>query len=349
MSRKPRGDVARRQALPDDLLDNPELFPLDLDVERREVVFVRMSRETYDRSSFLDSRIVTVDDSSYRVDLHELLAFCEARPMARASRFIFHTAFCGSTLLSRCLGRVDGCFALREPMVLYRVLLIKSEQERRRLRSIPAWDKLLRMVMLFLSRTYGGAAVIIKPIDACNMLMLPLMQLGNAALFLHSSLTEFSTQVLKMEDRRQWARIRLANLRPGLGYTQKEVQALTDVQVTALLWMTYVKHYLDAAAMAQVPSLEFRTLLERPIVAIRAVLEHFSIAYRTDELGPAITRELATHSKDATRTYDAAAAEREHRELLARYRDEIERDTPWVSASRRDHGIPWPLPHPLTR
>ena len=48
--------------LPGDIFNNPDFYLYQLDLEQRTALFVEMDRESYGRSSFLDSRIVTSQD-----------------------------------------------------------------------------------------------------------------------------------------------------------------------------------------------------------------------------------------------------------------------------------------------
>ena len=107
------------------------MYLREIDFTRREVLFLRMNRDGYTRSSFLDKRTITVDGTVYGAPLANLLdRFHEARPAPRPINYIFHTAFCGSTLLSRCLDRSGVCLAYKEPFVLHQLCFVRRQDPR---------------------------------------------------------------------------------------------------------------------------------------------------------------------------------------------------------------------------
>src|ERR1700728_3927018 len=84
------------------LLATPDFFPVRINMQRNSAIFVQMSRESFRRSSFLDSRIVRARNVAFSADLKQLSPQL-SRERDRPMHFILHGAFCGSTLLARYL------------------------------------------------------------------------------------------------------------------------------------------------------------------------------------------------------------------------------------------------------
>jgi hypothetical protein len=91
-----------------------------MDWETVEAVCVRMSRDTYSRSTFLDDRTISTDGEEHRVPVASVMDAFNANPPARRPvMFVAHTALCGSTLLSRCLDFPGVCLPYKEPYLLH--------------------------------------------------------------------------------------------------------------------------------------------------------------------------------------------------------------------------------------
>src|SRR5262245_28901211 len=91
-------------------------FPLGLDLAQNKLAFVLTDRETVAEQPFLESERWNTRELPHRsVDLREI-ATTEVYEPPRID-FIWHTAFCCSTLISRALDRPGHNIALREPSV----------------------------------------------------------------------------------------------------------------------------------------------------------------------------------------------------------------------------------------
>src|SRR6267154_1808610 len=98
------------------VFSSPEFYPLRIDFQRRIVQFVRMSRDTYRRSVFLDFRTQHLGTGVYEIRLDDLLFGIADLPTAnKAVHYILHTTFCCSTLLARYFELLESCFVLKEP------------------------------------------------------------------------------------------------------------------------------------------------------------------------------------------------------------------------------------------
>lgn len=98
-------------------LSDARWFPIDLHVPERRYGFLYVDDAVLERSSFLDTRIEAALDRAValsadaigRIDNHG------------SPGWLFHTSFCGSTLLGRVLHAPPHAVCLREPMLLRRL------------------------------------------------------------------------------------------------------------------------------------------------------------------------------------------------------------------------------------
>src|SRR5277367_3209419 len=109
-----------------ELFRSPDFYPLKMDFDNRTISFVPMSRATYKASSFLDGR--TQPTSTERFDVPAaalLLALAELPPTPNPVHYIFHAAFCWSTLLARYLELIPPCFVLKEPLFRTQMAVVR--------------------------------------------------------------------------------------------------------------------------------------------------------------------------------------------------------------------------------
>jgi hypothetical protein len=101
----------------EEVLADPRYFPVLLDLDGDRLLFVETTRELLASAPCVDGRSPIADGSAIEVRLSEALAASWARP-APPDRYIFHVAYCGSTLLATLLDCPSRSFALREPNIL---------------------------------------------------------------------------------------------------------------------------------------------------------------------------------------------------------------------------------------
>jgi hypothetical protein len=326
----------------------PLWHPDRIDFDSGHLRFVRMDRESFRRSSFLDHRIVCPTDQTFTVAFDTLRELPRGSPACpgRKAHFIFHHAFCGSTLLTRCLDALGACLPLREPFVLHQL----SSRE------VPdddaAWEWLWQATLALLSRTFDAAQIsVIKPSDYSSARITELLavQAGSRALFLHTGLEEFIAQILKLEDRRRWAHTRLSPRFRQLLASIDEDAPRSDGEVAAALWFAQTYNYglsCDRAGGASLRSLDFRRLLTDPEQVVTALADWFGISVAREELAmlPAIMRRSA---KRPTARYDHKDYDRDIAAILARHHDEVSKALRWMKRIRGRVTVLASLPRPL--
>jgi len=97
---------------------DPTWFPFDVDVAGGRLQWLRVDEGLIVDSAFLDPRMPATGRPQAFTALAPVAAL---RPPAGAPAWLWHTSFCGSTLLARILHLAPRSVALREPLLLRRL------------------------------------------------------------------------------------------------------------------------------------------------------------------------------------------------------------------------------------
>lgn len=156
--------------------------------------FLRLDRATLRRSAFLDRRIAADAGNFEEVPIADLLAQPIRGTADAPPGFIFHTAFCCSTLLARSLDIAGRTLVLREPGTLLQLADLKRGLAASRRDEA----ELLPLTLNLLARPFAaGERIIVKPTNLANNLAPELAAGGARALVLHDDLEPFLLAVLK--------------------------------------------------------------------------------------------------------------------------------------------------------
>lgn len=326
-----------------DIVLDPDWLPHTFDAGGSNLTFVHVPRAHRDRLMFLSDEHFAGDFE--KMALPEAAVATEIGEAPRAPiHFIFHTSFCGSTLLAKALD-VPGTSLLKEPDVLINLAnrIIRSDDQANRQR--------LELVLRLLERPFAPRqAVIVKPTNFANRLAENVLaqRPKSKAVLLYSDVETFLRSLLKRGMfGRIFGRKLFAQLRSwsplDLGYGPDELLQLTDVQAAALAWLMQVHHF-DAMARAfrdRVVVLDSPTLLADPATAIDKAQALFGLGLDRSEVeaiasGPVFSK----HSKFADRDYDSEAREKEHQAATAAYSEELEMVAKWIQAVASEVGAP---------
>lgn len=285
--------------------------------------------------------------------LHGLKRESVGRGAGAPLHFIFHSAFCCSTLLANALDVPGVATTLKEPVILNDLIGWRAQG------ADPARvAQVLDAVLALLARPFEtGEAVIVKPSNVVTALMPAMLQLrpGARALLLHAPLPVFLASVARKGlEGRLWVRELAWKLRrDGLmdfGFSAEEEFRHTDLQVAALAWLAQHRLFARIAGHlgpGRVTSLDSETLLARPAEALVALAGHFALplgreAARAIAAGPAFTR----HAKTGER-FEAGARAARHETAMAAHAEELEKVGAWAGAVASHAGVPLHLPAPL--
>lgn len=299
-------------------------------------------RQTHRESIFLTDEYLPAGTKPLIVGRAEAIA--RSTPAAPL-HWIFHSAFCCSTLLARAFDLPGSAMGLKEPVVLNDLI-----GWRRRHEPGPDMATVLSDTLALLARPFAdGEAVVVKPSTAANALGPAVLALrpASAAVLLYAPLPTFLASIAKKElEGRLWVRTLLAGmLDDGLapfGYSAREHFAHTDLQVAALAWLGQQMLFADLVARYgtdRIRTLDSATLTAQPRAAMAAAARLFAIPMSDrllDDLvaGPAFKR----HSKFGN-AFDAGARAMEHRAAADTHAREIEVVVRWAERVAESFGI----------
>ena len=192
-------------------LADARYFPVDLDVARGRIHFLRLDPDVLARSVFLDNRI---DAPLAQADRIEWSAIAPLLPAATTPAFLFHTSFCCSTLLARALHQAPERVALKEPLATRRLADA-------RVQGLEIGQPATLCVRLLARPWSAGGRVVIKPSHAALNVAGTLLELAGEAtgVLLYGELEDFLVSNLKKT-----------------AETQARVQLLAERAMAATAW-----------------------------------------------------------------------------------------------------------------
>jgi hypothetical protein len=318
-----------------DLFRCPDYYPLRIDFDKRNIHFLRMSRETYRDSVFLDTRVqhlgaaqtVRLDDAIFAASRLGI----EPLPVT----YILHPAFCCSTLLSRYFELLPSSLVLREPLLLTQVALVPEK-------NTPLWADLFDCSVRLLTRGYKETRrIVIKTHEPCNVLGRQFLQQNDRAfvVFLMTPLRFFVLSVLKANERRIWIRSRvssvLASAEVGPAWQDVRPSALTDAQAAAFMWT--INHNLRQELVHQpegsrVLLLDSERLLEDPFASLSEIARFSQNALDDGKIAEMVGHpSMRRYSKNVSRFYDATSRRLEIAQLEESFGTEADAGVEWVT------------------
>jgi hypothetical protein len=332
-----------------DFAENPDWLFKGIQGETMQYLFARVSKDTYRESSFLDHRMnpLPVDAKGAAIASVNRFLKNDSRP----ANYIFHSAFCCSTLFSNCLQSVSDSLVLKEPQVLGSLGDALAQSQSSGSFNRDHWLAILAPSLRLLEKTYAGQrGVIIKPANSANNLILDILNLRpSKTLFMVGSLKGFLLSNLKgLDESQRMVPLFLQRLIPLTDYAIKiqlaNPESLGHLQQCAILWHTQLYHFSRlAAGNPSVRFLHADDFLQEPEAVIERALEYFELPCETADLQQLTTSgPLSRHSKSGDQ-FDAAAREAENLKLSAKYDRELKDALVWMDGLLEKLPIDLPL------
>jgi hypothetical protein len=306
-------------------------FPDAVDAQNRYVRLVEVERASLAETPFLDDRWDRTGKATQPARLADLpTGSMETRPC-----FIWHTAFCCSTLLARCLDKPRTNLALKEPAALMEIANIKRRE------GSSVSDAWLQGVVPALCRPVSGEThVTLKPTNTVNNLIADTARLFPQArhLLLTSRLPAFLVSIAKKgEAGRSFAR-RLFTIfamdgHPVARTDPRQLMQMSDLQIAALVWQMQVAAMLQAFAKGPrdcFASLDGDDFVADPQAGLAAVDAFFELGLGEDHVrttadGPLLKRD----SKDERQSFGAERRQSEAARITEQLGPELDAIVEW--------------------
>jgi hypothetical protein len=304
--------------------------------------FVRVDREAHGQAPFLTDAYLGERPLGGDVTTQNCLSLQGEAPL----HFLFHSAFCGSTMLTRAFDLPGLAMGLSEPVVLNDLVGF-----RRRGADTRAVARAADAATRLLARPFAtGEAVVVKPSNIINPLAALLMALRTEAraVFLYAPLETFLISVAhKGLPRRIWGRELLEGyLRDGalvgMGFEPEDFFRQSDLQIAAIGWLAQQRLFAELANRVgpqRLASLDADHMVAQPGEALQAVAKHYGLAISPEQLaailaGPA----LARHSKSG-QAYSPAQRQADYAQVRQAHTDEIGMVLEWSRTVAEGAGI----------
>lgn len=316
------------------------------------VHLLQIPRAEHRRATFLTEEYLPAGQVPLVVRRADAIA---AAPSTAPLHFVFHSAFCCSTMLARAFDRPGWAMGLKEPMIFNDMI-----GWRRRGGHGADMAQVLDDVLTLLSRPFApGEMVCVKPSTVVNALAAAMLTLRSdaCAVLLYAPLRTFLGSIARKGlDGRLWVRSLLLGMLDDtlldLGFSPRDYLGQSDLQVAAVGWLAHQQLFaglVQRFGAARVRTLDSATLMADPSAALAAFA---TLVGRP--LAPAAIAEIAagpafnTHSKSGA-AFDSRDRALELERGDALHAAEIDKVVLWAEAVARSAGIGMTAPAPLLR
>ena len=346
-----------------DLINSPDFLAYKFNFNTENVEFLPIKRSEIRQVSSLSRQIIDSSRKLIPVSLSELTPLLNSPDQSlikKPVRFVFHTAFCASTFLSRCLD-VDGfSVSLREPQLLLDAANAKRLQWRSKTTGLD-YRAMPKLALLLLQKHAGPSEkLIIKPINSVNNIISELLQLTGSgkSLMLYTDAKNFLLSTLKKGEeskytvRAMFDLIRcdfphLANL--GLS----DSIHMTDLKVILTLWRLQIEQANQAigyfAPRNLMASLYGERLIENPLEILQAANQFLELgisAGQIDEIVRSDTR--LNDAKNIGKRFSVEARNEAYQKVEDFYGNELDNGLRWMVKNNPGTSLNPKMSGPLT-
>ena len=260
----------------------------------------------------------------------------------RPAAYVFHTAFCASTLLALCLDHPGRTLVLREPKVLARLGALQRDTPSA---GSVQMERLKQRVFGLLDRSYEGEAVVIKPSNFANSLLQDVLDERSGAgaqhqcLLLSNGLHSLIISILKNEtEARERIPVFLQALLRDSDYLKRvdlpPVESLDLLQQSAVFWHCQ-RHFLQcikcSSGTRQLLPVSMETFLVRPLDTLVAINEFLQLGLSEALLTEVVVRGAFRHHSKTGAGYGPEQQHLDAQAMAQRHDAEIRRTLKWAA------------------
>ncbi|HEX8308298.1 MAG TPA: hypothetical protein VF645_07745 [Allosphingosinicella sp.] len=323
---------------------DPAWLPHRYDESLDAVHFVRLTREEHRSVTFVTDEYIPAGAPRLVLRRSDVAAALAQRPPAPL-HFIFHSAYCCSTVLARAFDIEGVSMGLKEPLILNDMVGWK-----RRGADPLRLGAILDSTLTLLAQPFApGEAVVVKPSNILNVMAPAMLGLRprSGALLLYAPLPDFLRSIARKGLwGRRWVReLFIGQLRDGivdLGLGEQQYLDLTDLQVAAAGWLAQqdlFERLVDRFGAARVRTLDSAALMARPRDSMERLSDLFGLGLDEQAIGKVLAGPAFTsHSKSNT-GFSAADRVAEQRDAAETHADEIEKVAIWAEAVAAAAGV----------
>ena len=334
-----------------EILANGDYLAHRYDEQNDAFRFIPVDRELHRASTFLTDKILPENLPVYAYSRKDIF---DATPPKGKIHFIFHSAYCCSTMLARAVDIEGVSMGFKEPVVLNDLIGWK----RRGAKPRDVAERLDQSMALLARPFANGETIVVKPSNIVNPLALAMLAMrpDAKAILLYAPLKTFLGSIAKKD---LWGRMWVRELFIGqmkdqmiapFGMNTDDMLMLTDLQIAAVGWLA--QHAIFTATLAKfgpdrVRSLNSASLLANKLETMTEMSRLFELNIDTARIqqvvdGPAFNK----HSK-LDMQFDENSRQKEHENAASLHADEIEKVYEWAKVMGGKMNISPELNSPL--
>ena len=316
------------------------------DPVRDAIHFLHAPRETHRAATFLTDEYLGDIGAPKVINRKQALA---AMPERAPIHYIFHSAYCCSTLLARAFDIEGVSMGLKEPTILNDLSGWRQRgAERARLAEV------LDSALTLLARPFEpGEAVVVKPSNLINPFAAAMLAMRPEAraLLLSAPLPLYLGSIAK---KGMWGRLWVRELfvklsRDGFmdyGFSPEDILGQTDLQIAAVGWLA--QHRLFATLAQRFPdrvrTLGSEALIANPEAAMAALTRFYGLPLTENDAARLARGEAFSRHSKRDATFGKAERQAEQRDAASVHAEEIEKVAAWAEAVAESAGQPLALP-----
>lgn len=326
------------------ILNSAENWPHRFDENSRLIGFIPLARDVHRACTFVTDEHLPPNLPMTPVALDDVAAACTGD--MPDMHFVFHSAYCCSTMVARGFDVPGVSMGWKEPQILNDLL-----GWRRRNASQAELRKVLGLALRLLARPLAAGEVnVIKPSNIVTPLARDVLELApNArAVLLYAPIESYLQSIAKKELwGRRWVRdVLIGTIADGMllgGFEDQNLLELTDLQVAALGWLSQFALFKQLEAdfgRDRILIQDSASLLADTSSVMRGLYGHCGLTLTPDQFetalsGPAFT----THSKDTSASFSAEDRAKEQIDMARVHGEEIRLVTQWTEAVAQSQGL----------
>ena len=276
---------------------------------------------------------------------------CDRSAAAPRINFIFHSAYCCSTLLANAYDRPGRAFSFKEPLLLNDLVGWRHRGGDPRQVMDVLGDGLAMLARPFVE----GEHCVVKPSNIVNgfaAAMLTIRPEASAILMYAPLETYLGSIASKRLWGRLWVRQLLASfLKEGLvdlGFEPQEIFLQSDLQVAAVGWLAQQALFakLVQSLPERVRTLDSEVLLARPHAALAAIDQLFGLTASDAERDAIVQSVFRQHAKFGG-AFDAEARKSDQQSAAQLHAEELSMVLTWAAKVAESAGVALLPPAPL--
>ena len=330
------------------LIDDPSYLAYKFDFTNESIEFIKLAEGDLDSATWLHRDLLGSGSSSSVVPLEDVLRYINTQPKAVTGippRFIFHTAYCASTFLSRCLSVKGVSVSLREPQLLLNAANAKRVQWHSKTCNIDFRHLPALALRLLRKHAQPNETLIIKPINSVNNIIAELLHASGTpkALMLYTDARNFLLSTLKKgQAATQRQRVMFDLLRCDFPHLAKlglsDALHLSDLKICLTLWRLQLEQAEQALAHTSMSgvlgSLNSEILINQPDKALQATNTFLDLGISSEAISDIAHGDLsARDAKNMDTSFSVSDRQASHQKIEDFYGSDLVNGYKWLTTN----------------